>query len=520
MATGSGRRAGTLRGAIAGAALVAAVLSAPAGAATLDARRGERLGSVSKEFVSFGFDISQMQERGSGSPVDFTRPQLVRLAEALGPAYVRYSGTKIDETYYDPTGALGANPPGAYKYVLDRDEWDAATRFAAVAGLKVTIGVNGGPGPRNADFSWNPDNARALLERARATGRPPAVVSFANEPNLTYYGSGNPPTYRAEDYARDVETFLGLRAELAPRSTFIGPGSFFVTGAEKPILGVDFGPQTAAIMPLLGSRYDAVSLHHYPAFGDSAKCVGLQPRPPADPLAPEFLDRIAGALAYMRGLRDAHAPGRPLWVDEFGNTACGGVVGYSNTFAASFYYLNALGTMARGGVRVATRWTLSGPQPYALVDDVTLTPRPDYWAALLWRRLMGTQVLAPRLSAAPATLRTYSSCTPGSRGGVTTLALNTDRTATATVRLAGVGRYGAGVHKVTGALGSEQVELNGRPLALSATGALPRLSAARVANGTVTLPPTSYAFITQPYALSRACGWRDPWQRWRPAFRR
>ncbi len=488
-----------------GAALVAAALSAPAGAATLDARKGEPLGSVSKEFVSFGFDISQMQERGSTPPFDFTRPRLVRLAQALGPAYVRYSGTKIDETYYDPTGTLGPNPPGAYKYVLDRDEWDAANRFAAAAGLKVTIGINGGPGPRNADFSWNPDNARALLSRAKAIGLPTAVVSFANEPNLTYYGSGNPPTYMAADYARDVERFLALRAELLPRSTFIGPGSFFITGAEKPILNVDFGPRTSAIMPLLGSRYDAVSLHHYPAFGDSAKCAGLQPRPPADPLAPEFLDRIDGALTYMRGLRDAHAPGRPLWVDEFGNTACGGVVGYSNTFAASFYYLNALGSMARGGVRVATRWTLAGPQPYALVEETTLTPRPDYWAALLWRRLMGTQVLAPRVKDAPATLRTYSSCAPGGHGGVTTLALNTDRTAAAKIRLAGLGAIGAGVYRVSGDLGSEQVALNGRPLALGANDRLPRFSPARVKDGTVTLAPASYAFITQPLALSRAC---------------
>ena len=455
--------------------------------------------------MSFGFDISQMQERGSTAPFDFTRPRLVRLAQALGPAYVRYSGTKIDETYYDPTGTLGPDPPGAYKYVLDRDEWDAANRFAAAAGLKVTIGINGGPGPRNADFSWNPDNARALLSRAKAIGLPTAVVSFANEPNLTYYGSGNPPTYLAADYARDVERFLALRAELLPRSTFVGPGSFFVTGAEKPILNIDFGPRTSAIMPLLGSRYDAVSLHHYPAYGDSAKCAGLQPRPPADPLAPEFLDRIDGALTYMRGLRDAHAPGRALWVDEFGNTACGGVVGYSNTFAASFYYLNALGTMARGGVRVATRWTLAGPQPYALVEETTLTPRPDYWAALLWRRLMGTQVLAPRVKDPPATLRTYSSCTLGGHGGVTTLALNTDRTASAKIRLAGLGAIGAGVYRVTGGLGSEQVALNDRPLALAANDRLPRFSPARVKDGTVTLAPASYAFITQPLALSRAC---------------
>lgn len=485
----------------------AAALAAPAQAAKLDPTDSRPLGSVSKRFVSFGFDISQMYERGSGAPIDVTRPQLLRLAEALGPAYVRFSGTKIDETYYDGTGTLGASPPGAYKYVLDRDEWDAANRFARAAGLRVIIGINGGPGPRNADGTWNPDNARALLERAAETGRVPAVVSFANEPNLTYYGSGNPPSYRAADYARDVDAFLALRAELAPRSTFIGPGSFFTTGAEKPILNVDFGPRTDAIMSLLGSRYDAVSLHHYPAFGDSDRCAGLQPRPPSDPLAPEFLDRIDGALAYMGGLRDAHAPGRPLWVDEFGNTACGGVVGYSNTFAASFYYLNALGRMARSGVKVATRWTLSGPQPYALVDDATLTPRPDYWAALLWRRLMGTKVVEAKRIALADGVRSYSTCSPGSVGGVTTLLLNLTPHGTA-LRIAGPGAANARVRLVTGALGSGQVALGGEPLALGPSGELPSLPSSKAPYGVVALPPASYAFVTQPNAGARACGVR------------
>jgi hypothetical protein len=478
------------------------VALAPASqAATLDSRRAERVAEVSPAFVSFGFDISQLTERRSGAPIDLRRPQLLRLARALAPAYVRYSGTKIDETYYDPTGTLGPKPPGRYKFVLGRDQWDAATGLAAAAGLRVIIGINGGPGPRNADFSWNPDNARDLLGRAAALGRPPSVVSFGNEPNITWYGSANPTTYDAAAYARDVDAFLRLRAVAAPRSAFIGPGSFFTTGAERPILDVDLGPRTDAIMPLLGRRYDAVSYHQYPAYGDSDKCAGLQPRPPADPLAAGFLDRVNGALAYMRAQRDAHAPGRPLWVDEFGNTACGGVVGYSNTFAASFYYLNALGTMSRGGVQVATRWTLSGPQPYALVDDTTLTPRPDYWAALLWRRLMGTRVLRPRVAGAPPALRTFATCSPSGHGAVTTLLLNTSRTERAAVRLSGP----ALTYSVTGDLASERVALNGRPLELRPRGGVPALRPAVAWQGDVTVPPASYAFVSQPWAGAAAC---------------
>ena len=167
------------------AALAGVVFIAPAYAASLDAGRSRIAGTVDREFVSFGVDISALTERSSGAPFDFNRPRLARLVRALGPAYIRFSGTKIDQTYYDPTGVLGPNPPGAYKFVLGAREWDAANRFAAANGLRVIIGVNGGPGPRNADSTWNPDNARALLGRAAAIGLPPAVVSFGNEPNLT-----------------------------------------------------------------------------------------------------------------------------------------------------------------------------------------------------------------------------------------------------------------------------------------------------------------------------------------------
>ena len=256
-----------------------------------------------------------------------------------------------------------------------------------------------------------------------------------------------------------------------------------------------------------------MSYHHYPAFGNTATCAGLQPRPPTDPLAAEYLDRVNGSLAYMRGLRDANAPRKPLWVDEFGNTACGGVIGYSNTLAASFYYLNALGTMARGGVHVATRWTISGSQPYALIDDATLTPRPDYWAALLWKRLMGTTVLEPAVRKAPAGPAPLLELhTGGPRGR------DHARCSTPTTRSrrpcawTAPAPADAGVHAVTGDLAGEHVALNGRPLELDRERAsFPRLSPAPVRRGVVTVAPASYAFITEPRAGASACGaWRWP----------
>jgi len=490
-------------------ALFLILLASPASATTVNTSGGRVAAQVKPEFISFGVDASQLSERSSGAPYDFTRPALKKLVAGLAPAFIRYSGTKIESTYYDDSNTLGHDdaPPG-YEFVLSRHEWEAALRFAADTGLKVMASTSVGPGPRNPDMSWKPDNARDLLARAIASGHPPAAVQLGNEPNITIYGgwNGDSAAFNQTDYARDVDDFLALKNELLPKATFVGPGPFFSTGAERPLYGGVLGPDVSTIMGSVGNRYDAISYHQYPAFGDSAKCVNLQPRLPADTLSDEFLDIPKGAFDYMKGLRDRNAPGKPLWIDESGNTACGGVDGFSDKFISTFYYLNSLGFLAQNGVEVVTRWTISGPQPYALIDDETLRPRADYWAAVLWRRLMGQTVMKPAVSEPDPDIRVYSQCLPDVTGGVTTLLLNTSRTEARTVTIGGKGVSSGRQYVITGALDGDVVSLNGTPLQAGPDGSLPAIDGAPLVNGVVTVPAASYAFVTVAGAEAQSCG--------------
>lgn len=57
----------------------------------------------------------------------------------------------------------------------------------------------------------------------------------------------------------------------------------------------------------------------------------------------------------------------------------------------SFRYLEQLGRLAKKGVQVVMHNTLARSE-YALLDHDTYEPRPNYWVALLWNRLMGTRV--------------------------------------------------------------------------------------------------------------------------------
>src|SRR5262249_20166498 len=124
-----------------------------------------------------------------------------------------------------------------------------------------------------------------------------------------------------------------------------------------------------------------------------------------------------------KSLRDRFAPGKPIWLTETADTVCGGNP-WASTFLDSFRYLDQLGVLARGGVQSVMHNTLAASD-YGMIDETTLSPRPNYWCALLWRKLMGMTVfdcgdLVPGLHVYAHSLRDRPD-------GMALLALNTER---------------------------------------------------------------------------------------------
>jgi heparanase 1 len=249
----------------------------------------------------------------------------------------------------------------------------------------VVLGLDAGPGPRSSSGDWLAGNARQLLEYTVRHRYPLAAVEFGNEPNL-FALSGIPLSYSAADYVRDLRTFNALRTTTVPHAVLIGPGSFYNNAGSETPYGGALGPLAAQIMPAAPAIYGALAFHEYPAT--STRCPGIGTGVPADPLAPAYLDGVLSAYTSLRTLGRRYDPRAPIWDTEGGSASCGGQQGYSNRFESTFWYLNALGLLARHGLGVFVRQTLSGSD-YGLIDDRTLKPNPDYWAALLWHRLMG-----------------------------------------------------------------------------------------------------------------------------------
>lgn len=467
--------------------------------------------TVDERFLSVGLDQAQLlggrfwdpdgepdpaQVRGGSStvdPYDLDRPRLSTLLGALAPAYLRVGGTASEEVWYDLTGD-GAEPPEGYELVLDRERWSQINAFATEVGFDVTMTLNAGPGPRDEQGRWTPDQARSLIEHTVEEGYPVEVWSLGNEPNYFGVNFGGPgPEELAEDYVR----FTEMAREADPDAQLAGPASAYWPGSGEII------EVTEPFLAAGGGRdLDLVTWHFYPQ--QSSRCAFA--RTPADPeraLDPEFLDAVGAAAGEVAAARDAHVPDAELWLQETGNAQCGGQVGLSDRFAATFWWLDHLGQLARLGQQVVVRWNVSGAD-YGLLREPDLEPNPDYWASLLWRRVMGTTVLRADPPADRPLLRTYAHCHPEGDGAVTVLVQNLDRDAPATVGLPGLeGPREQYLLTAPDLLGRE-VELNGTPLELVDGDSLPELTPVEL-DGSLELPAASMAFVVLPEAQAESC---------------
>jgi len=240
---------------------------------------------------------------------------------------------------------------------------------------------------------------------------------------------------------------------------------------------------------------DAVSYHHYGTL--SERCSGTSA--PEAALSEDWLSRTDQTLAFYLFLRDQFEPGKPIWLTETADAACGG-----NRWAASFLdtfrYLDQLGRLAKAGVQVVMHNTLAASD-YGLLDENTLAPRPNYWGALLWRQLMGSTVLD---SGVPirAGLHVYAHCQLGTLGGVSLLVINTSSNAPQTLILTSASeRFTLDAANLRGGT----VRLNGRTLELGVRDDLPRIAGVRTVAGALTFAPATMTFLAIPTSANSAC---------------
>jgi hypothetical protein len=216
-------------------------------------------------------------------------------------------------------------------------------------------------------------------------------------------------------------------------------------------------------------------------------------------LTAEWLDSTGITEQYYAGLRDKYLPAKPLWLNETAEAACGGDR-LAAQFVDTFRFVNQLGTLAQKGVKVVMHNTLAASD-YGLLDETTMEPRPDYWAGVLWKRLMGTTVLNPEAPGDPS-VRVYAQCMRGVPGGVAIAAMNTDAKAKHSI---GIATPAERYTLTSDALTSNAVSLNGTVLHANPDGSLPEMKGQHVDAGSIEMDPVSVVFLAVPSAKNAAC---------------
>ncbi|MGY3616449.1 hypothetical protein [Bradyrhizobium sp. USDA 10063] len=425
-------------------------------------------------------------------PIDLANPRLRKLAAALGPAYLRASGTWANTTYFDDTDDSARSPPSGFNGVLTRRQWKGVIDFARAVDARLVTSFATGAGTRDASGVWTPAQAEKLIAATRSLGGKIAAAEFMNEPDLAVMG-GAPAGYDAASFGHDIAVFAPFLKRAAPETMLLGPGTVSA-GGSSDALGSE------KLLAATGPVFDAISFHYYGAL--SPRCSKAVPSAAArdsNALSQDWLSGIDHAASFYANLRDRFAPGKPLWITETADAACGGNP-WSSTFLDSFRYLDTLGRMAKHQVQVVMHNTLAASD-YGLLEEKDFTPRPNYWAALLWRKLMGTTVLDAASVAAPR-LYLYAHCLRDKSGGVALLAINTDRMASRSLTFSGSAKR----YTLTAAnLTDTRVRLNGRELKLAADDELPVLQGEPIATPRIDLPPASITFLSVPDAANPAC---------------
>ncbi|SER29842.1 hypothetical protein [Sphingobium sp. YR768] len=482
-------------------------------AQTLDLANLKKTGEVSERYQAYNVEMVEVTggrfwaayENGSREmyryrpPVDLTNRRLINLARHLGPSLVRVSGSWANSTYLEEKGEKLTAPPAGYKQILTRTQWRNVVAFSLAVDAPIVTSFAVSAGVRGPDGVWASNQAQRVADLTKDSGGKIFAAEFFNEPNMPETAVGLSKNYGVANYAADFRTFRRWAHMAVPDMKILGPGGVGEGGllSRPPVNALAVPISTEGMMKENPGSVDVVSYHFYGAVSERCAGMNMETAVKEDALTAAWLDGTLREYKYYAALRDRYEPGKPMWITEAGQAACGGSR-WASTFLDSFRYLNQLGALAQLGVKVVMHNTLAASD-YGLIDGDTLEPRPDYWAALLWNQIMDKIVLeSPRSPAAD--LRLYAHCLPGGKGGVGLLALNLG----AGVQSLAIGKM-ARAWVMTGKPHDAQtVMINGKKPVIDGNGNPGRLVGTAV-RGSVPIAGRAIAFVAVPDAGNPAC---------------
>ncbi|KAL5698260.1 heparanase [Ranunculus cassubicifolius] len=459
--------------------------------------------------------------------LDLDNTVLLNAVKAFAPLKIRLGGTLQDKVTYSTnqqpcphfvknTSAMFGFTPGC----LPMSRWDQLNNFFNKSGAVIIFGLNALNGRTIASDGsavgpWDSSNAASFIRYTVDKGYNIYAWELGNELS----GSGVGTRVAAAQYASDVIKLDSLVNDIYAGSNvkpqIIAPGGFFAADWYKEL--VDKTPNSLDIVT-----------HHIYNLGP-----GVDTHLVEKILDPGYLD---GMIATFRDVRDlVKDTGAAAWVGEAGGAYNSGHNLVTNAFVFSFWYLDQLGMSSKYNTKTYCRQTLIGGN-YGLLNTTTLLPNPDYYSALLWNQLMGTNVLFANFTGTNK-IRAYSHCAKQSKG-IVLLLINLDGNTTVQVHLTTTpntitrawrhhrhhkhSRFARTIHgaaatggnsreeyhltAMNGDLHSQTMLLNGKILAVNLSGDIPPLEPTSVnSSDPIRVAPYSIVFVHIPSIQLPAC---------------
>src|SRR6185312_12111349 len=116
-------------------------------------------------------------------PIDLTNRRLRTLAKALGPAYMRMSGSWQNATYFDDSDTPApAVPPAGFNGVMTRAQVKSVIDFARDSNADFMTSFATSMGTRDEKGVWKSEQATRFADYIRSIGGKIAATEFMNEP--------------------------------------------------------------------------------------------------------------------------------------------------------------------------------------------------------------------------------------------------------------------------------------------------------------------------------------------------
>lgn len=369
---------------------------------------------VLKQYLSADIDWwpANTSESGGGwgdaglLSLDLSNKRLQNMVAHLSPGILRVGGS-LDNFVKYRVGSMSEEQckekimfrEKGWELCLNMTRWDEFNEFARNAGLDVVFGLSYG---QIQDGSWDYENPTALL-------------NYSKQKNYTFFGfelgeemNPNPETVQFQNllsgYTKLRKTLKTLWPNQTPR--VIGPCVGMTYENVKNKKQFQFMSEF-----INASVVDTLCLHSYNNDGGD------------NWQKPGFLNQtLKQAKGVLKALRNKSS-NTPLWCGECGPHNDGGVANVTDRFISSFWYADALGHLASLGLEQFGRQSLVGSN-YGLLEMDTFLPNPDFYIAVLWKKLMGTNVLNLEYNNNNDQFHAYAHTHPTKKGKVGVLVVN------------------------------------------------------------------------------------------------